>query len=242
MSAAGPREAFPRSTKREQVSRLTRTLALILLLALATCALIVSDCVSGGRDVLPQDRYLAVEEQLIVECRLINGTYPEPMFVAPPPTFVYDGVQESSYYQPHSGYYPAVNDSFKILYGTLYSREIVPGFSNDGLKIMGVYSFPYTGESGFTIQDIAGDGTIHASYNKTPIVLKVGEQWVFPITSENKSRNGTGGVGNKPYSFTAMYSTTWTVRNLGIYDKANLTGYDNSESDSGFYQSFSVGI
>ena len=217
---------------------MTRTVTILLLLILTAGALAVSGCTSGS-DTLPQDKYVAVDEHLLVDSNLIEGTYPLPMGITPPIAFHYDGTTTRSSGFPDSieeGYYPEVNDSFQVLYGTTSKRSIAPNAVRSGLLIKGVYSFPYAGESGFTIRNITRDGTIFANYGNTSVTLKPGEEWVSPVTTEISKGNGS--FAGAPYAYTTIINTTWTVTNLGVYDKANLTRYRNNQSDIGYYRSY----
>ncbi|WP_148266584.1 hypothetical protein [Methanocella arvoryzae] len=183
--------------------------------------------------------YVAVEEHLLVDSNLIKGTYPYPMSIPPPSAFYYDGTTASSSGLPSSideGYYPEVNDSFQVLYGTTSKRSIAPNAVRSGLLIKGVYNLPYAGESGFTIQNIARDGTIFANYGNASVTLKPGEEWVSPVTTEISKGNGS--FAGASYAYTTIINTTWTVTNLGVYDKANLTRYRNNQSDTGYYRSY----
>lgn len=208
-------------------------IAIVLILTAVT--LVISGCISGGQGALPKDKYVAVEERLYVTCTLINGTYPFPPHTTVPIPFNYDNsangsnwVEGSSWTGGYVHYdYPGVNDSFKALVGTSYIREVAPRDARYDLIVSNIYSYPYTGESGFTIRNIDRNGTIYASYNDTSIILKPGGQWVSPISSEIRAANGTG-MQNEPYSYTAFFNATWTVYNLGLVNKANLTGRYNS--------------
>jgi hypothetical protein len=218
---------------------LTRSRRIGIVLILITGLIVVSGCLSDsqsalpqgkyGEDILPQDKYVAVEEQLKVTSNLISGKYPFPPHVTVPEVFNYDGsvngsnwAEGSGWMNNHQFHYPGVNDSFKVLYGSSFVKDVTYWDTRTGLSIRGVYSFPYAGESGFTIQKVARNGTVYGSYNSSPIVLMPGEQWVSPVAGETRSDSGTD-LSDKPYSYTATYNTTWTVSNLGIVDKANLT-------------------
>jgi len=105
------------------------------------------------------------------------------------------------------------------------------------VRIKGVYRYPYVFESGFVLTDIDGNGTIYGSFGNASIVLRSGEQWAAPASTEIVNRNGTD-MYQKPYSYTASFNTTWTITNLGMLDKSNLTRYNNSNTDTGFSQLF----
>jgi hypothetical protein len=222
-------------------------------LTLIICLVAISGCLANNKisgDSLPADKYVAVQEDLSTSCTLIEGSYNLPPHITLPPLpFFYDGSANGSnwasrtswknaYPQLNNNYYPAVNDSFKVLYGTIYYRDIAPRDTRTGMRIRGVYGLPYACESGFVLQNIDRNGTIYGSYDNTSIVLRIGEQWTSPVFTEIKSGNGTG-MDQKPFSYTANFNTTWTITNLGIFDKANLTRYNNSITATGYKEVFS---
>lgn len=220
-----------------------RPWTVVIMLALAVSALTVSGCLSGS-DALQQGKYVAIDEHLQVDCSLINGTDRSLPHITLPVVFDYDGNTTSSNWDGRGsswsinrdGYYPEINDSFKVLYGSSYYRDVAPRDTLTGLQVIGVYAFPFTGKSGFTIENVARDGTVFGSYNNTSIVLKPGEQWVSPASTDIRSNNGT--FMDTAYAYTAMFNTTWTVKNLGVLDKSNLTKYRNSGSSIGFSMLF----
>ncbi|WP_424358382.1 hypothetical protein [Methanocella sp. MCL-LM] len=212
---------------------IARSWVLLIMLVLIAGMLAVSGCTSDS-DTLPQDKYVAVEEHLRVSSKLIDGTYPFPPHVTMPVIYSYDGIIDPAFASRDYGYYPEINDSFKVLYGTTIEEDLTYWNTWVGLRIKGLYHFPYTGESGFTLQKVDSDGTIYGSYNNTSIVLKTGDMWESPIYSETRTDSGMA-FGDTPYQYTAIYNTTWTIINRGVHDKANLTRYHNNLSDTGYY-------
>ncbi|WP_052309948.1 hypothetical protein [Methanocella arvoryzae] len=219
--------------------------ALWIVLVLIAGTLAVSGCTydsqitspQGNEQLsLPQDKYVAIEEHLQVSSKLINGTYPFPPHINLSVIYSYDGIIDPGLTSRYN-YYPEVNESFNVLYGTTFAKDVTYWNTMVGLRIKGVYHFPYTGESGFKLQRVDSDGTIYASYNNTSIVLKAGDKWVSPTYSEARTDSGMA-FGETPYQYTAVYNTTWTVTNLGVFDKANLTKYHNNQSDTGFYMPY----
>lgn len=214
-------------------------IALVLLLLSGVA--VMSGCLSAAGDILPQDKYIAIEEHLQVHSDLISGEYPFPPHITPPVAFIYDGSSTGSNWAEGSSWenarpefqYPEINSMFKALLGTSYYQDVAPMDTRTGLKVAGIYGFPYACESGFKVEGITRNGTIYGSYNNTSIVLKPGEQWVSPVSSETRTTNGTRSWGNwspngmtydnTTYSYTATYNTSWTVSNLGLLDKSNLT-------------------
>ncbi len=196
---------------------------------------------------LPQDKYVAIDEHMQTKCTIINGSYDTLPHITLPVIFDHDGSDTGN--NPADGgwsgihnvisnnYYPTVNDSFKALYGSTYYRDVAPMDTRTGVRIKGIYRYPYVFESGFVLSDIDRNGTIYGSYDNMSIVLRSGEQWTSPISTEIKSSSGTD-MYQKPYSYTASFNTTWTITNLGILDKSNLTRYNNSNTDTGFSQLF----
>ncbi len=222
---------------------MTRSITSLLLLLLISSMLTVSGCTSGN-GTLPQDKYVAIDEHLDVTCSLINGTDPSIPHITLPVVFDYDGNTKSSNWggrisswgDTPDGYYPEINDSFKVLFGSSYYRDLAPRDTRTGLQVSGVYAFPYTGGSGFTIESVASNGTVYASYHNTSILLKPGDKWTAPVTCEIRSASGAW-MGS-PFTYVASFNTTWTVTNRGVFDKSNLTKYHNNQSNIGYYQSY----
>lgn len=196
---------------------------------------------------LPPDKYVAVEEHQQVTSRLANGSNPFKRWAGPRPVFFnYDGSANGSDWtldiswrndNPNYGYYPLINDSFKVLYGSTYYHDVDMRATRTGIRITGIYGFPHTSETGFTLENVDRNGTVYARYNNTSLVLKPGEQWTSPVTAtEIKSYNGT--YMDNFYAYTAEFNTTWTLSNLDILEKANLTRYVSSGSSSGFIQGY----
>lgn len=216
-------------------------LALIIIACLAAlCGCAANDTKSGN--MTTSGKYVAVEEIQKTYCTLISGSYGLPGHITLPVVFNYDGSDTGSNWADGSswantgrsldGYYPAVNDSLKALAGSYYYRDLSPGDTRTGVRIKGVYHLPYVFDSGFTLQDIDENGTIYGSYNNTSIVLLSGEQWMSPASIEVRGGSGTD-LDQKPFSWTASFNTTWTIANLGIFDKSNLTRYNNSGTVTG---------
>ncbi|HUL62354.1 MAG TPA: hypothetical protein VLT35_04765, partial [Methanocella sp.] len=157
---------------------------------------------AGKADSLPGNKYVAVEESMTIRCTLINGSYGLLPHATPSDSFIYDGSLngDSTAYggwtnlKPEAldNYYPAINDSFKVLLGTYYYRELSPGDMSTGLRVKGVYNFPYALQSGFVLRDIDRNGTIYGSYGNASIVLLSGELWETPTVNEIASGSGTG--------------------------------------------------
>jgi|AGTN01.2.fsa_nt_gi hypothetical protein len=219
-----------------------------LLLIFIVCIAAISGCAADKKntaDSLSDDKYVAVQENYLTRCTLINGSYNLPPHITPPDPFIYDGSLNGSNIvgsgqagwsnlRPENlnNYYPEVNDSFKALYGTLYYRDLAPSDTSTGLRVRGVYSLPYTFQSGFVLQDIDRNGTVYGSYDNVSIVLHEGEQWTSPTFNEVKSGGGTG-MDQKPFSYVASFNTTWTITNIGMFEKSNLTRYENNASAIG---------
>lgn len=200
-----------------------------IVVILITCLVTIGGCTVKDDNTLPRYKYSAIQEDLKVNCTLIEENNYNPMpHITPPYEYDYYGSMIRS-----EGYYPEVNDSLKILYGTTFYRVRAPWDTVTGLRIRGVYNFPYVCESGFVFESIDGNGTIFGSYNNSSIALHGGERWISPVYTEIKSVNGTG-MDKKPYSYTARFNTTWTITNLGTFDKANLTRSNNSKTAMGF--------
>jgi len=83
---------------------------------------------------LQVDKYVAVEEHMHTRCTIINGSYDTLPHITLPVIFNYDGSINGS--NPAEGsswtgtgpigdnYYPAINDSFKALYGSTYYHDV----------------------------------------------------------------------------------------------------------------------
>lgn len=213
--------------------------AIILLII---CLISVCGCLGAGSNTLPSDKYVAVEEYMYTNSTVIDGTLgPVLPHITLPVVFNYDGSINGSNWAdgsswsgigPGGDYYPAVNDSFKVLYGTVYYRNLKPFDTRTGMRVRGVYNFPYEFQSGFSIDSVDKNGTIFGSYSNTSIALKVGEQWTTPVSSITRTENNTG-LDQKLYTYTARYNTTWTITNIGILDKAKIAPYSNRNSSTG---------
>jgi hypothetical protein len=210
------------------------------------CLTAMSGCTTGDNtgNSPAAGEYVAVQENLMSTCIVISGSYNLPPHMVPGHIFIYNGALDGvnpadnsswSNFRPEilDGYYPEVNGSLKALYATVYYRDVAPADTRTGLRVRGVYGLPYVFESGFALREIDGNGTIYGTYNNTSIVLHAGEQWCTPLVTEIKSGRGTG-LDQKPFGYTASYNTTWRISNLGVFDKANLTRYNNSAGATGF--------
>jgi hypothetical protein len=204
-----------------------------IMLVLIAGLVVVSGCAGSKENALPHDKYVAIQEDLSISCTLIeSNNYTPTPHITLPMEYDYKGSGIHS-----NNYYPEVNDSLKILYGTTSYRTREPWDTVTGLSIRGVYSLPYVCESGFVFESIDKNGTIFGNYNNTSIVLRKGEKWGSPVFSEIKSEKGMA-QGQRPFSYTASYNTIWMITNMGVYDKANLTRSDNSKTAAGYNNSY----
>jgi hypothetical protein len=212
------------------------------IILLIVCLILICGCLGTSSNSLPSNKYVAVEEYMFTNCTLIEGNLSWFMpHITLPVIFNYDGsvngsnwADGSSWWKSGPGdyYYPTINDSFKVLYGTIYYRELDPYDTSTGLRVRGVYGFPYTFQSGFSIDSIDKNGTVFGSYNNTSIVLKVGDQWTTPAFTMTNRKTVTG-PDQIPHSYLASFNTTWTISNLGTFDKANISRYNNSDTATG---------
>ena len=220
-----------------------------LIAALSLAIIIsVSGCAGNySKDALPTDKYVALEENFLTRCTIINGSYDLPPHIAPHVgAFDYDGSDNNS--DPTYGgwanyrgfisnnFYPAINDSFKVLWGTLYYRDLAPSDTDTGMRIRGIYGYPCVFESGFVLQNIDANGTVYGSYDNASIVLRYRDTWTSPVSTEIESGGGMS-LYQKPFSYTASFNTTWTIANLGVFDKSNLARYNNSPTGIGYSNS-----
>jgi hypothetical protein len=214
-------------------------------LIIVVCLVTLCGCTNGDSDPgnsMATGEYVAVQENYLTDCTIITGSYNLPPHITLPNVFIYDGSLNGSSIagggwsnlrpEYFDNYYPEVNRSFKALYGTIYYRDLAPGDTSTGVRIRGVYSMPYGFQSGFVLQDIDRNGTVYGSYNNASIVLHRGEQWTSPVFSEVRGGSGTG-LDGQHFSYTASFNTTWTVTNLGMFKKSNLTRYKNNASAIG---------
>ena len=225
--------------------RVLLPILLICFIAIAFgCVTDKTNQATGQASPLPSDKYVAIDEYLATNATVTNGSYDGLPHITPPVFYDYDGSVSGD--NPASGsswenatayisdlYYPAVNTSFKALYGTVYYHDVAPMDTRTGVRVRGIYGYPYVLESGIVISDIDSNGTIFGSYHNTTITLRSGEHWTTPALVDMKSSRNTGGNQS---SYTAAFNTTWTITNLGVVDKSRLTGYNNSLTDEGFSQ------
>jgi hypothetical protein len=202
-------------------------------LILVICLAAVCGCTGSSGNELSRDSYIAVQEDLTTTCTLIGSeNYSPTPHIGYPYQYDYAGSMVQN-----DGYYPEINDSLKILYGKMSYRTLEPWDTLTGLRIRGVYGFPYASDSGFVFESVDKNGTIFGSFNDTSIVLHSGEIWGSPAFSELKSENCTAQSGN-PCWYIASYNTTWTIKNLGVYDRANLLKSNNSKTATGYGDSY----
>jgi hypothetical protein len=199
----------------------------IILLLLAGF-LIVCGCLGASSNTLPSTKYVALEAELRDDGTITSGWSPQGDAV-PPGIFFYNKDLVHSVYGDsldHAPGYPPANESMKILLGQYYTES--RAWNQKGnLTVMGVYGYPYAFENGPTILNIDRNGTVRMTYDNESIDLKTGDSWKTPVIStrsENYSGSYIEGDINGTsrdvyYSYTVEWVTTWTIRNLGAYDK-----------------------
>ena len=106
------------------------------IIVLIICLILICGCLGNGSNSLSSNKYVAVEEYMMTNCTLIEGNLSPSWMphITLPMLFNYDGSVNGSNWADGSSwggdhpnhYYPAINDSFKVLYGTIYYRDIEP--------------------------------------------------------------------------------------------------------------------
>ena len=92
----------------------------------------------GCTNTMPQNQYVAVEETVIDNGRLLEGKYPNVPPIAQPPV-------QFDFNNPTLGIplnYPKINESLKILYG-IYFRVSSPDGMRTNFDVKGIYGYPY---------------------------------------------------------------------------------------------------
>lgn len=199
----------------------------IVLLLLAVL-FIVCGCLGTGLNTLPSTKYSAVEADLVEEGTIIAGNTPIGDAM-PPQIFYYNKDMVHGWFGNSTDYapgYPEMNKSLKLLLGT-YHVESMPWRLRSTLDVTGIYGYPYTFDNGPTILDVDRNGTIRMKYDNATIDLKIGDEWKSPAIATRTENNigsyvrgeinGTYSVVNE--SYTIRWDTTWTIKNLGAYDK-----------------------
>lgn len=199
-----------------------------LVLLLIIIWIFISGCLmygNEGANILSSDKYVALYEEFRETSNITEGIYVGPPMLALPPPEEYSVFDYSG--SKGYGWYPKANESLKILYGTYYFHRTPERQWVDNLKVRGIYGYPYIMESNFTILDVYDNGTVYASYDNQSIFLKVGNEWTSHTTSRiiNVSYMGYDSPTStelKNLYYKAVVNTTWTVKNMGMYNKSNL--------------------
>lgn len=194
----------------------------LLIVCILIFSLLACGCLGSNSDSLPSSKYVAIYEQCINDGSIINGTGNVSNVINIPST----APGEPFDYNQSWGFQSLkINDSFKFVYGCRIIYED-PGSYNNSLVVNSVYGYPYTLKSGLTILAVFKNGSIQAVYNNESLFIEPGKSW----TSENVSQQ----IVNKQLPtvdrnapilditympFTVQYITSYTVENLGIYNK-----------------------
>jgi hypothetical protein len=196
-----------------------------LLICIIGLAILAGGCMVNDLNELPPNKYVAIYEEIRDDGTIVSGSYPYPGGAQPPIPFFY---RKSDY--PSMGYpsdYPSMNDSLKILLGTYTVKESSVRLTNN-LNVDGIYSLPYTLGSGITIIAVDKDGNVKMSYENESINLPPGTLWTSPSTPAWNETNTvrypppgiyTGADNGSDYTYTIQYVRTWTVGNMGIFEK-----------------------
>ena len=183
-------------------------------------------------DTIPADKYIAVYEEYTNTSSLIGNTTYIPLspMPIPYPTLPFDYNNSTGNVLNMLSNTYIINDSFKILYGNMEHYYSPWAYGDEGTFLCGVYELPFTVEDGFTISKVAGNGTIYAAYNNESILLNPGDNWTSPIiTGTGMGRYYTDYANNTFYSWPISYNTSFTITNMGIYNKSLLNrSYTNT--------------
>ncbi|MGA9188370.1 MAG: hypothetical protein WB014_07375 [Methanosarcina sp.] len=183
----------------------------ILIIALLLILANVSGCTSSNSDsLLPNDKYVAVEETKYNYGIVISGQYPYPGMAQPAPRFYYHG-------PAYPTDYPTVNDSLKILLGVYQHNEYPPVGLTTSISVKGIYDYPYQSESGPIITNVGNNGTVFMTYNNMTIDLRINETWTSPrINTSTETKNASGSI------YVVQYQTWYKFENLGMFEKSDL--------------------
>ncbi|CAJ38015.1 hypothetical protein [Methanocella arvoryzae] len=171
-------------------------------------------------DQLPDNKYVAIEEEICDDGKIISGNNPVPPDAPLPIKFLYNRPMAQIYYNKSGNFppdYPEINNSLNILWG-IYQIENTPEHLRTSLIVHGVYDLPHNVNNGLKILNVNKSGIAKLSYNNTMISLSPGETWTSPIIqTRTVIRNGT--YMDKNYSYVVEFTTTFKITNLGVFDK-----------------------
>ena len=137
-----------------------------------------------------------------------------------------DGMPPMPFYYnmstPMPGGFPyLINYSSKILLGSYDSFN--------RLNVSVIYDLPYTPDSGIRVNTVDEYGIVEMTYNNESIQLPPGASWTTPAYTWNETGYVTSYPAEDPNSttltngtqtqYTIQHTETWTIENIGIFDK-----------------------
>lgn len=208
-------------------------IACILIFGLFVCGCTYFNS-STSKDMLPQDKYVAIRVDSTNTSTLI-GTPPytpvQPMPIPTPvPYFDYDN--SKGWLGPELAPYGiSSNDSLKVIVGNIryWDTPTMSGYM--GIDLRGIYALPFTFENGLTILNITGNGTVLAEYENKSIYLKPGENWTMVKTADNTTGAYLANMqNNNTFDYQNVTQMPWPVKseqnytftNEGLLDKTRI--------------------
>lgn len=188
----------------------------IYTLLIFTILVIASGCVNPNqnKNTLSSSKYVALDIDIRDTGALQSGTPLQHSEARPYPLFYYSA---NLTHLPYPADYPQKNESLKILVGT-FNIDDTPDLLSGTLNVCGVYGYPYIYDSNITIIGIDQNGTVQIKYSNETILLQPKDLWVSPVVS-TRIATITRPYYDTNYSYTVKYSTTYSINNLGVFDK-----------------------
>ena len=165
---------------------------------------------------IPSNKYVALQENQQITWLQLSGIWLPPPDGMPPMPFNYNMST------PIAGGFPyLINYSSKVLVGSYnwYNR----------LNVSVIYDLPYTLESGIQVTTVDEYGIVEMTYNNELIQLPQGASWTTPAYTWNETGYVTSYPAEEPNSttptnvtqtsYTIQHTETWTIENIGIFDK-----------------------
>lgn len=165
---------------------------------------------------IPSNKYVALQENQQITWLQLSGIWLPPPDPMPPMPFYYNMST------PIPGGFPyLINYGSKILLGSYDSIN--------SLNVSVIYDLPYTPDSGIRINTVDEYGIVEMTYNNESIQLPPGASWATPAYTWNETSYVTSYPAEDPNAttvakgtqtpYTIQHTETWTIKNMGIFNK-----------------------
>ena len=175
---------------------------------------------------LPADKYVAIYEEYNEDWKILegNGTVLLTVESTPvPKPFDFDGsLGYSEQYADAPGDFKVFNCVF-YYYSSPAEKYTNPNYGCYNVPIYHLWLV-----ANMAVYDIDENGTLNATYNNEPVIIKAGEKWQSPVKSEIKNQtfeivtDGKTAHSGVFHRFKVQYNSTWIVENKGVFNKSNL--------------------